>query len=235
MSDIQRLIIGVYFTLTMFYVVSVNLFPGDVLVRLTGWVTVLTIFIAALSIEKKCLEQKVLTVAAFFMVIGDFFLGLGERIGILKSWDVPLGMFGFMISYIFLIIAFQKNFSIKGKNLWAILPIAVVFITIFFNLAEFVKGPMFVAALVFGLVLCYMCWTALCSLFRGYFSKKAAWLIAISGCLIFISDMGVAHAVFNPLFKGQFVPWLKVYIWITFVPAWTLILATVTEENLKVQ
>lgn len=133
-----------------------------------------------------------------------------------------------------IIMALQKNFSISKKNLLVILPIALVFVPVFLHLSRFVNGPMFVAASVFGLILSYMCWTATCCLLRGYFTRKAALLLAISGCLIFISDLAVAIALFDPLFKNHFVPLLENIIWITFVPAWALILSTVAEENLKV-
>jgi hypothetical protein len=235
MSNIQRVIMAVYFPLTIFFVVADNLYPADNLVRLIKFMTILTIFIAAFSIRKKFSEQKLMTIAVLFAVLGDFFLGFGERIPGIKSLDAPLGMLGFMISYIFLIIALHKNFSISRKNLLAVVPIALVYIPVFLNLARFITGPMFVAASIFGLVLCYMCWTALCCLLRGYFTRKTAWLLSLSGCLIFISDIVVANALFNPLFKGHFVPLLQNIIWITFVPAWALILATVAEENLKVQ
>ena len=35
--------------------------------------------------------------------------------------------------------------------------------------------------------------------------------------------------------KPEYAPLLQNLIWITFVPAWALILAAVAEENLKVQ
>lgn len=235
MSNIHRVIMAIYLPLTIFFVAVDNLVPGDNLVRVVKLITVFTIFIAACSIRKTFSEQKLITFAALFVVLGDFSLGFGARIPSIKSLDAPLGMLCFMISYIILIIALHKNFSLSKKNLLAAVPIALIYIPVFLNLARYVTGPMFVAASIFGLVLCYMCWTALCCLFRGYFARKAAWLFALSGSLIFISDMVVAIALFNPLFKGHFVPLLQNIIWITFVPAWAFILAAVAEENLKVQ
>lgn len=235
MNNIQRLILAIYLTFTLFFVVADNIYSADYLVRAFKWLTVLTIFMAAFSIRKRFNEQKLMTFAALFVVIGDFFLGFGGSIQSLKSLDIPLGMLGYMVSYIILIMALQKNFSISKKNLLAIVPVALVFIPVFLHLSRFVIGPMFAATSVFGLVLCYMCWTSLCCLLRGYFSRKAAWLLALSGSLIFISDLAVAIALFDPLFKGHFIPLLENIIWITFVPAWALILSTVAEENLIVQ
>lgn len=235
MSSIQRAIMAVYFPFTIFFVFADNYYPANNLVRLIKFLTMLTLFIAALSITKKYKEQKILTIAALFAVLGDFFLGFGERILSIHSLDAPLGMLSFMISYLFLVAALQKNFSLSQKNLMAFLPVTLVYLPVYLNLSSYVKGPMFVAASIFGLVLCYMCWTSICCLYRGYFTQKVSWFLVVSGCLIFISDLAVANALFNPLFKDQFVPVLQNIIWVTFIPAWTLILVTIAEENPTVQ
>jgi uncharacterized membrane protein YhhN len=86
--------------------------------------------------------------------------------------------------------------------------------------------------LLFCFILCYMAWTAVSTLFRGYFSPGASCRIALAGYLMFLSDMGVANSLFNPALAGQPAPMLDVFVWVTYVPAWTLIVVTIADDNL---
>lgn len=47
-----------------------------------------------------------------------------------------------------------------------------------------------------------------------------------------LSDMGVAFVFFYPGLVHN-APWLENEIWITYVPAWTLVLTNLLEEKLQ--
>jgi hypothetical protein len=53
----------------------------------------------------------------------------------------------------------------------------------------------------------------------------------MAGFLMLLSDMGVAFVMFYPGMQSN-VPWLENEIWITYVPAWTLVFINLLEEKL---
>lgn len=87
---------------------------------------------------------------------------------------------------------------------------------------------MFPAALVIGIVLYFTAMTRVSTVCRGYFFRKAAILIALAGCIIFVSDVFVAYSIFHPVIKG-FVLWKENVIWATYVPGWTLLMVLLGE------
>lgn len=77
-----------------------------------------------------------------------------------------------------------------------------------------------------------MTWTSVCTIFRNYFTKKASWIIAVSGSLMFICDVSVAFSIFYPPFVMQHTPWLTNIIWIEYIPGWTLLAVLICEKDL---
>lgn len=99
---------------------------------------------------------------------------------------------------------------------------------IFLSLQQYAKGFMYLAAIITGIILCFAGMAMVSTLFRGYFSKKLAWMIALAGCIMFISDMFVVYSIFHPDFK-EFILWKENLIWGTYVPAWTFLMIVVAE------
>ncbi|CAH2213773.1 lysoplasmalogenase family protein [Tepidibacter aestuarii] len=232
MNNIQRVLLSIYLPITIFILILDNLYPGENLVSYIKFSTIITLFLVALRIKKKYYEQKFLNLSIFFIVIADFFLVFCNTIPELSRRVVFYGIIGFMLAYLSLIIAFQKNFKIGSGELLAIVPVLGIFIPIFVKLYPYVPGAMFYGVIIFGLVLCYMVWTSISTLFRGYFTPKISRYVALSGFLMLVCDMGVANELFNPAFAGQFVPWLKNIIWVSYIPAWTLIVYILADDNL---
>ncbi|MDH7478878.1 MAG: hypothetical protein QHH02_02590 [Syntrophomonadaceae bacterium] len=100
------------------------------------------------------------------------------------------------------------------------------------RLIPYASGLILAGGCLFCLVLCYLAWTAISTIFRGYFSSRASILIALSGLLMLSSDLGMAVAGLAPGFAGQFVPGLKNLIWATYIPAWTLVVVVIAETRL---
>lgn len=98
-------------------------------------------------------------------------------------------------------------------------------------LRPYVDGVVLVGAMLFGMVLCYMTWSGISTIFWQYYDLKTACLIAISASLILVSDLAVGIASFHPQYSGMFIPWLKNTVWATYIPAWTLLAAVVSEEH----
>jgi hypothetical protein len=169
-----------------------------------------------------------------FLVIADFFLVFANTIDNWKIDFSPFGAAGFLFAYLCLIVAYQKKFKVGKEEISTALPILIIFVYVVMSLKPYVKGFMLLGALIFGAVLCYMTWTSICTIFRKYFNPEITWLIAFSGILMFICDIGVAFSRFHPLYSKIYVPWLANLIWATYIPGWTLLAVIISEENLLI-
>lgn len=232
MNPTQKRLLALYFPLTIVILLLDNLYPAFTAVYHLKYGTIISLFLTAALIHKNYREQYVMAVAVFFAAVADFFLVFSQTIPALAGRMTLYGMSGFLIAYILLITAFQKNFTLSGRNLLVIIPVLAVFLPVLLLLYPHINGLMFIFTIVFALVLCYMSWTALTTIYRGYFSPKAARFIALAGFLMLVCDMGVALNEFHPTYAGQFVPWLKNIIWGAYIPGWTLLVAAIGEEEL---
>jgi hypothetical protein len=193
----------------------------------------ISLFLFVTIIRKKTHEQRMRVLSFLFLVVADFFLVFCTTLENLTTDTTPFGIAGFLLAYLCLIPAYQKNFKVGRAEVIAAIPVASIFLYVFVSLAPYVKGVMLIGTMIFGIVLCYMTWTAICTIFRGYYNKKVAWLIALSGSLMFICDMGVAFSLFHPLYAGVFVPWLENIIWGAYIPGWTLLAVIISSEDYR--
>ncbi len=233
MNNAQRILLAVYLPLTLLILRFDQLYPGEAAVQYLKYTVMTALFIAVSSIRKKHWEQKLMAVSFLFLVIADFFLVFAATIENLKLDLTPLGIGGFLIAYLFLIAAYQRNFKLGKAEIITAIPVSGTFIYVFLSLKPFVVGPMLVGTLIFGIVLSYMTWSAVCTLFRHYYRPAIAGLIALSGILMFICDLGVAYSLFHPLYAGGHVSWLKNIIWGAYIPGWTLLAVVICAEDLR--
>lgn len=177
-----------------------------------------------------------MALSLFFLVIADFFLVFAGTIENLKMNLDPFGILGFLCAYICLIAAYNKNFKLRRAEIVAAIPFVNIFISVFSLLIPYIYNPvMKIGTLIFGIVLSYMAWTSVCTIFRNYFTKKASWIIAISGVLMFICDVGVAFSIFYPPFVIKHTPWLTNIIWTAYIPGWTLLVLLICEQDFIIQ
>ena len=111
------------------------------------------------------------------------------------------------------------------------IPVLAVLIPVLITLVPRIEGIFRYFAIFFGLFVGFMAWNALCTIHRKYFSKNVAFRFALAGFFMFLSDMGVAFVLFYPGLMTN-APWLENEIWITYVPAWTLVFVNLLEEKL---
>lgn len=232
MNNTQRILLVIYLPITLLMLILDNIYPKEDMVLYLKYTIMITLFLSAITMQKKFREQKIMTLSFFFLVVADFFLVFINTIDNLKLNFSALGVIGFLFAYICLIVTYQKNFKVGKEEIIVAIPIGIIFIYVFISLQPYVKGLMFIGTLIFLSVLCYMTWTSICTIFRGYFTKKSAWLIAISGILMFICDIGVAFSRFHPIYSKMYVPWLTNIIWTTYIPGWTLLVVVICEKNL---
>lgn len=232
MKDVQKALIAIYLPLTILILAFDNIYPQEDMVQYLRYIIMITLALAVAVIQKRFFEQKVMALSFACLVIADFFLVFSTTIDSLEADLTVFGILGFMMAYICLIAACQKNFNLGRKELAAAAPIAAIYICVMQSFSRYVSGVMFAGVLAFGLVLGYMLWTAVCTLFRNYFSRKASAMIAASGTLMFICDIGVAYSLFHPYYSSTYIPILKNIIWAAYIPGWTLLAVVIAEEEL---
>lgn len=181
--------------------------------------------------KKNYSEQKMLVPAFLCTVISDYFFVLLRATNPDFSNRNLYGMLGFIVAYLFLIAAFQRNFSFGRHTIITLVPFVIIFGVVLAALAKYAVGFMFWAAIVLGIVLCYTGMTMVSSLFRNYFSRESAWRIAAASCILFFSDMVVAFSLFHPAYK-EFLLWKENLIWGTYMLGWTLLLIVAAEDRL---
>jgi len=232
-NNTQRFLIATYTSLTLMILLFTTLYSLESPAQYLRFGVRVAMLLTALVIQKNCREQKILALAFLCTVISDYFFVL------LRVSDPDFvnremyGMLGFILAYIFLIAAFQRNFRFGKKEIVILIPFVMIFGLVLSALAKYAVGLMFWAAIFLGIVLCYSGMTMVSSLFRGYFNKGAAWRIAIAGSVLFFSDMVVAFSIFHPEYK-EFLLWKENLIWGTYMIGWTLLLSVAADERLLV-
>lgn len=235
MNNKQRILLAIYLPITLLILIFDNLYPKADVVQYLKYAIMISLFLSVIGMRKKFYEQKLMVLSFFFLVIADFFLVFFTTLENPKINLSPLGVTGFLLAYFCLIAAYQKNFKVGKAEIITAIPIAIIFMYAIISLQPYIKGLMLIGTLIFGMVLSYMTWTAICTVFRRHFNPKTAWLIALSGILMFICDMGVAFSLFHPYFSESYIPWIKNIIWAAYIPGWTLLAVITSEKNLRVQ
>ena len=232
MNNTQRSLLAIFIPMTILILIFDNIFPRENMVNYVRYSIMITLFIVAISIKKKFHEQKLMALSFFFVVIADFFLVFSNTIDKIKMNVTPFGIVGFMFAYICLIVAYQKNFG-RARKAEIISAIFIIIISIIVGipLFDYIKGPIKIGAIIFELVLCYMAWTSICTIFRKYFNRKIATIIAVSGVLMFICDVGVAYSIFHPYYSRVYLPLLKNIIWVAYIIGWTLLDVVISEDK----
>lgn len=235
MTKLQQVIFAIVMTQLFSILILLHLLVDNyTALGVAKYAVISSIFISSLFFRKPTKEHKFIAIAILFLFIGDFFLILiGTFPGISPNdFFVKIGgMVGFLIAYLSLIYVYQKNLSFGKQDIIAMLPVLAVVIPAMIILIPYVKGLLLLWALVFTTSLGFMAWSAICTVHRGYYNRKTALRFAIAGYLMFLSDMGVGFSFFYPGLHRN-MPWLGNEIWLTYIPAWTLILINLTEEKL---
>jgi len=233
----QKILLVIYLPLTLAILMFDQIFPGEVLVNYLKYIIMLTLCFVSWRIKKVTPEQKWMAASFIFIPIADFFMIFGANLASRMNLDsdglnqVPLGPLGFLCAYLCLIIAFQKNFRLGRADIIAAALITIVCAVFLVSLLPYIDNLLLTGILIFGIVLGYMVWTAVCTLFRGYYKKSLAYVISISASLMFICDLGVAFSNIHPAFAGHFEPWMQNIIWGSYLPGWMLLVFVISDDS----
>lgn len=226
----QRILFAIYLPLTALIQIFNALYQFDSPALYLKFFVRVIMLISFLTLVKKNREHILILLAFIFSVISDYYFVFTNTLENTISNSQLYGMLGFVVSYLFLIAAFTRNFRFGKKEFISLLPFVSIFAYVILSIRQYAEGFMFAAAILVGIILSITGMTMISTLFRGYYSKKIAWLVAISGCLEIICDVFVAFSIFHPDFN-RFILWKENVIWSTYMIAWTLLLIVVADEQ----
>lgn len=232
MNTIQKCLLATYLPIMLLVLVMNGMYHDTKPVDYLKVIVSLSLLVVALSIPKKFTEQKTLAAAFFFMLLGDIFLVIPSTWNNMQIDLSPAGIASFMVAYLFVIAATQKNFKLGRVEVLTAIPILGAFLYVVTDLVPYIKGLMFIGVLVFGAVLCYMVWTAVSTVSRKYFIPQVACMMALAGCILFISDIAVAYELYYPLFAEHVPIWINNFVRGTFILGWTILAMVIGEEKL---
>ena len=223
--------------LALFYGVATGLIllshtvygKGDPSLYLTFGVRA-TMVLAAWLLTTRLRERYLLRLAFLFTLVSDYFFILAQVFDESMPNRQLYGMLGFILSYLFLILAFSRQMKFGHRELMTFLPFGLIFLYLFMNLQKFATGFMLQAGIGIGVILSLAGMTMVSTLYRGLYTRRAAWMIALAGFLMFFSDLFVAYSIYDPAF-ANFMLWKENLIWGTYVPAWTLLLLLMAEDR----
>lgn len=234
MNDTQKALIAAYLPQVFLVAALDDLYPEAAVVKYVKYAIIVSYFLVALILKKKHREQKLMVLALMFAMLADFFLVFSTTLHLgVSLW--LYGVLSFFLAYVCLIIAYHKRFSIGKRELYVAVPIAALAALVLITLLPYLHGTMLFGAVLFAAVLCYMTWSAVCTLFRRYFTKRAAVLIAISGVCMFICDLGVAYSLLDPYYFSGYPLWQKNIVWSAYLIGWGLLDVIISEDNLKTE
>lgn len=230
MNNAQRVLAAVYVPLTIFIVIADNCFTGYNLVQYVKYVTIVTLYLAARWVNKIGTEQYLMSLALFCVTVADLFLVFLPAI---TGFDYTvIGTAGFAAAYLCLIAANCKNCRIGAGEVISAVLVGGITLAVLASLPLLEMPAWKTAGVVcFAAILACMTWTSICTIFRKYYCIKVACLLAISGMLMFISDLAVAYVHFNLQYTAMYQPWMQNVVWAAYIPAWTLVAVVVCEEN----
>lgn len=184
----------------------------------------------AIGIKKENKYQTLLAVAFGFTLFSDFFFVLMRCFSPDFAYRNLLGIVGFMVAYLFLVLAFSQGFRFNRFAFFTALPFSVVYLAVLIDLYRYVAGAVLVAATILGLIMVVMATVLIGTLKRETFPKRAAVLASISAVLLFGSDMVVAYSLFHPAFH-HFILVKENFIWATYMAGWLALLCIVDDRQ----
>ena len=236
MSRSMRALMAVFGVQLVCILVLLHLLQGSYAALGVAKYTVITsIVVASALVRGRTPLHRPLAMAFVFLWVGDFFLifvGVLPGVSPDDRWVHICGMVGFLIAYLCLLKVYWKRPSLGRSDGVAALPVLAIGVPVVVLLWPDVSGGLRIWALVFTLGVGTMAWFAICTLHRGFYRPTIARRFAAAGLLIFLSDMGVGFSFFYPELHRN-LPWLGFEIWITYVPAWCLLLLNLAEDDLQ--
>ena len=226
MNSQQHLLLRIFLPWTVLILLLNQYLPDS---GATSWLkfgATATLALTVLLKGGKSHHQKEMTAAILLAATGDLFLILLDAPGPLAL----AGVLSFLTAYLLLIRAYGTGRKPGPGEAAAGLPFLLLIAVAAWWLSPSVGTMVAIGGIAAGLVLSLMAWSAVRLLFGGPFKPPTARLLAASGMLMFLCDLGVALGL-HPFFSGSGRVLLEQIIWAAYLPGWTLLALAVLEDE----
>lgn len=227
MNRQQHLLLRIFVPWTVLILLLNQILPDS---GATSWLkfgATATLALTVLLKGGKGHRQKKMAAAVLFAATGDLFL-------ILLDAAMPLGVLSFLTAYLLLIRAYGTGRKPGLGEAVAGLPFLLLIAAAAWWLSPSLGTTFSIGGFAAGLVLSLMAWLAVRLLFGGPFKPATARLLAASGMLMFLCDLGVALGL-HPSFTGSSRVLLEQIIWAAYLPGWTLLALAVLEDESELE
>ena len=223
--------IAIIYTLLLILILGLEYYHINF--AIISWIRFLTMLSLAVVIVWSRTEEhfKKVSIVFVLIVVGDFFLVLGNIIGGFEHNFVFLGFVPFSLAYIFLTFIYLKSYKLNIKDVLLAIPFLVLALLLYRTLNQFIEGIFLKgASLVLLIVLLIMAWSSVLFLFKDTFPKNRSIMLAISGILMLACDLGVGFDLFYPDFYliRNLIP--INLVWLFYLPGWVLLAIASTES-----
>lgn len=229
MNLYQKLLLAVFIPVTLVIITLDYIFPSQFFVDIIKFATMTALLLASLYVKKRYNEQLLLLLSLLLAVSGDLLFVLLKD---LLAFSLPIGVSFFTISYISLIAVFSKAKFHDPLMLLTAVPVLSLVLPVAYVSYNKVDDRILPFGIIFIVVLSFMTWSAVKTLFGRYYSAGSAKLMAAAGFMILICDCSVILSLFGPEGFQYFKTVLKSIIWGAWIPAWTLIAVLIGEDKL---
>ena len=213
--------------------------PAFYRIQYLRYATMLSLAIAVLLIPAKKPEQRLMSFAFAGMALGDFFLVFAHTLSIGTIDVAPMGILSFLTGYIFLIAAYRKtdnpmqHTALEKRFIYFVRGIfittsAAVALLLFRRL----EGIQALLGIVFLIELTTMSSYAAITPAYHYYSRKSAFMLALSGIFMYVCDIGIAFSLYHPYFINFYIRSLKNVVWFSYLSGWTLLALVIAERRL---
>ena len=230
MNRQQHLLLRIFVPWTVLILLLNQFLPDS---GATSWLkfgATATLALTVLLKGGKSHRRKKMAAAVLLAATGDLFL-------ILLDADKLLGLVGvasFLCAYLLLIRAYGTGRKPGLGEAAAGLPYLLLIAAAAWWLSPSLGTMFSIGGFAAGLVLSLMAWSAVRLLFGGPFKPATARLLAASGMLMFLCDLGVALGL-HPSFTGSSRVLLEQIIWAAYLPGWTLLALAVLEDESELE
>lgn len=231
MGIYQKALLIVFLSATIFLLVmEVYVTDGDVL-SYSRYIIMLCLGVATFSGRGDLEEQRRLSWAFPLMLTGDFFLVFSYTI---EGFTENIRCFGFIpfsMSYIIMIKVYLKGFRWSNNYLLPSIFYGVAASALIITLYPYVDGIIAIAGFVALGAVTVMSWAGSVALWNGYYSKRSAIMMALSGFLMAVCDYGVAMEMFYPGFYTIREAIAINVVWLSYLPGWSILALLVVDKN----
>lgn len=233
MNSLGRNLLVIFTVLTVILIVMEALgIDGDV-ISYSRYAVVLILCISVYIRRGSSQAQRRLFWAFPFMVVGDFFLVYSYTLDGFPQMLRYFGFIPFSIAYIIITRVYLKGFKWNIRSILLAIVYGLFILALGSKIYPLINGIEMALGTIVALTVTILAWAGASALWNGFYSKRIAAMMAISGILMVVCDYGVAFDLFYPDFHQIREELVLNLVWLTYIPGWVILALVVVDRDIK--